>query len=53
MWGNWKRLFKSIDWRSHFPDANLPEKPDLIFDLMELDMGILYRKIIASDIEYP
>ena len=49
VWKNWTKLLAIVDWRAQFPDANLPEEPDIVFDLMELDMGIFYNKIIQSD----
>ena len=48
-WRAWKKLYASMDWSAHFKDANLPEKPDIVFDLMPLDVGGFYNKIIASD----
>jgi len=49
VWKNWTHLLRTIDWCKQFPDAELPEKPDIVFDLMELDMGVFYRKLIKSD----
>lgn len=51
VWRNWTKLHNVIDWREQFKDAELPEEPDIVFDLMELDMGIFYNKIIKSDAE--
>ena len=49
VWKNWTKLLEVIDWSEQFKDAELPEEPDIVFDLMELDMGIFYNKIIKSD----
>ena len=46
---NWKLLVNMIDWAAQFPDAKLPAEPDLVNDLMELDMGEFYRKLMGSD----
>ena len=43
----WKRL--QIDWRKEFPAAKLPANPDLVTDLLHLDVGKLYKKIAAND----
>ena len=51
VWRNWSRL--SVDWIEHYPDLKATNGPDsqydLVHDLMPLDMGVLYRKIILSD----
>lgn len=37
----WVKL--EVDWSQHYPD--MPEKPDIISDLMGLDIGKLYKKL--------
>jgi hypothetical protein len=32
-----------------YPNAGIPAEPDLVVDLMDLDIGILYRKIVKAD----
>ena len=38
-----------IDWKKEFPSATLPAQPDLVTDLLHLDVGKLYKKISAND----
>jgi hypothetical protein len=51
MWRNWSNLL--VDWAEHYPNLKRPDgsqsEHDLVHDLMPLDMGVLYKKIIASD----
>ena len=54
VWRNWVRL--PVSWSEYYPDLKPINGPsggeyDLIHDLMPLDMGVLYKKIIASDPE--
>ena len=52
---DFKRVFKSwmmlkVDWRTSFPGAKLGLDPlDLIRDLMSLDMGQFYKKVVSED----
>ena len=46
----WRKL--EIDWRTEFPDVSFPPYPeplDTVNDLMDLQMGKLYQKIMSSD----
>lgn len=46
----WKKL--KVDWRSYFPEANLPSDVphfDLVKHLMPLSMGSLYKKLMKTD----
>ena len=47
----WKKI--KVDWALEFPDHEFPDKdsgrPDLVRHLMQLPMGMLYKKIMAND----
>ena len=49
VFANWFKY--NVDYAAEFPHAGLPKDGafDLVTDLMHLDMGVLYRKIIARD----
>ena len=32
-----------------YPNTGIPAEPDIVVDLMNLDIGILYRKIAKAD----
>ena len=46
----WKKLKHwrdyKVDWINVFPDVEIPDEPQSITDLLQLDMGLLYQKII-------
>jgi hypothetical protein len=50
-----KQVFKTwmmlkVDWPAAFPEAKLGQGPlDLVRDLMSLDMGKFYKKVISED----
>jgi hypothetical protein len=37
----WMEL--KINWRSKYPDEEFPDSPDLVEDLMKLDVGVIYK----------
>lgn len=45
---NFRRL--EIDWKSEFPDAHLGDDIDLM-DLMQVDIGKLYLRLQADDVD--
>ena len=43
-----------IDWKAVYPDSDIPDQPTTVRpleDLLHLDMGVLYLKIIKEDAE--
>jgi hypothetical protein len=52
-----KRVFKTrvtlkVDWPAVFPEAKLGPGPlDLVWDLMPLDMGWFFNKLISEDVD--
>jgi hypothetical protein len=51
-----KRVFKryrhavqSINWLELYPDQELPECPDILKDLREVDLGVIFKKLVAED----
>lgn len=38
-----------VNWKELFPDAQLPDDPKPMEDLLQLDIGIVYRKVIHDD----
>ncbi|KAL1510189.1 hypothetical protein AB1Y20_006519 [Prymnesium parvum] len=46
----WKKL--KIDWKSYFPEHDIPadnHNLDLVKHLMELPMGLFYKKLMRTD----
>ena len=45
--GRWRKL--TINWAEHYPELQGKQRLDTLADLMPLDIGVLYRKIIETD----
>ena len=54
--GEFARVFKAfrvacsnLDWHTLFPDLDLPERINVLDDLLTADLGVVYKSLIASD----
>ena len=45
----YRNFCKSANWREFFAETDLPERPDLLADLMAVDMGKLVLYMIEMD----
>jgi hypothetical protein len=44
---NWFQM--KTNWKEHYPEENIPTNPDLLVDLMKLDIGRIYRALQKED----
>ena len=49
-WRHWRK--QNINWQKEFPNAQLPEKPDIFQHLIKLNIGPLYTSLQAGTKEF-